>query len=64
MNHTSAGSIYTFIIYSKPKINSFKGILGSIDVFTTHLLLAGGKYLIEETYIGQSPIQWYIKTLE
>jgi hypothetical protein len=55
---------HTFIIYTKPKIASFNGILGGIDVFTVHLLLAGGKYLIEETYDGTEPIEWYTRTLE
>jgi hypothetical protein len=59
MKHT-----HVFIIYSKPTIRRFKGILGDIDVFTTHLLLAGGKHLIEESYTGQDPIEWYVKTLE
>ena len=59
MKHT-----YTFIIYSKSVVKTFKGILGDIDVFTTHLLLAGGKYLIEEAYTGQDPIEWYSKTLQ
>lgn len=63
MNHTT-GNTYTYIIYSKPKIQCFNGLLGPIDVFTTYILLAGGKYLIEETYKGDSPMRWYISTLE
>jgi hypothetical protein len=55
---------YTFIIYTKPSVRSFQGILGAIDVFTTHLLLAGGKYLIEESYSGSDPIKWYMETLK
>jgi hypothetical protein len=54
---------HTFIIYTKPKIRHFNGILGEIDMFTTQLLLAGGKYLIEETYPGKDPVEWYVKTL-
>jgi hypothetical protein len=55
---------HTFIIYTKPRITTFKGILGGIDMFTVHLLLAGGKYLIEESYGGKNPIEWYVQTLE
>jgi hypothetical protein len=54
---------YTFIIYTKPTIRHFQGILGSIDLFTIHLLLAGGKHLIEESYSGPDPITWYTQTL-
>jgi hypothetical protein len=38
--------------------------LGEIDLITTQLLLAGGKYLIEEEYTGDDPVQWYINTLK
>ena len=54
---------HTFIIYTKPKILHFNGILGEIDMFTTQLLLAGGKYLIEEIYPGKDPVEWYVQTL-
>jgi hypothetical protein len=54
---------YTFIIYTKPTIRTFQGILGPIDVFTIHILLAGGKHLIEESYSGSDPIGWYTHTL-
>ncbi len=64
MNHTAPSKVYTYIIYSKPKIQTFNGILGAIDVFTTYILLAGGKYLIEETYTGNYPMDWYISTLK
>lgn len=55
---------YTFIIYTKPKAKQFSGILGEIDVYRFQLLLAGGKYIIEEQYQEKDAIKWYISILE
>lgn len=55
---------YTFIIYSKPSIKKFSGILGEIDLITIYFLLVGGKYLIQEEYVGDNPIEWYTNTLK
>ena len=54
---------YTYIIYAKMKPRRCSGILGDINLHHIQLLLAGGKYLIEETYDGTDPIGWYIEVL-
>ena len=54
----------TYLVYGVEAPKSFKGILGQINLYTVHLLLQGGKTLIEETYAGDDPIGWYTKTLE
>lgn len=54
---------YTYIIYAKGEPKRCSGILGEIDLYHIQLLLAGGKYLIEETYDGADPIGWYSEVL-
>jgi len=55
---------YTFIIYAPPEKRRFSGILGEIDLYKVHLLLAGGKYVIEESYSGNDPVEWYCNILK
>jgi hypothetical protein len=55
--------IHTFLIYTKPKARQISGILGEFELVTIHFLLAGGKYLIEESYDGPDPISWYTEIL-
>jgi hypothetical protein len=55
---------YTFIIYAPPEKRRFSGILGEIDLYKVYLLLAGGKYVIEESYSGKDPIEWYCNILK
>ena len=54
---------YTYIIYAKAPPKRCSGILGVIDLHHIQLLLAGGKYLIEESYEGKDPIGWYTEVL-
>jgi hypothetical protein len=54
----------TYLVYGVEQPKSFKGILGQINLYTVHLLLQGGKTLIEEIYNGDDPVEWYTKTLE
>ena len=54
----------TYLVYGVEAPKSFKGILGQLNLFTVHLLLQGGKTLIEEAYAGDDPVEWYTKTLE
>jgi hypothetical protein len=54
-----------YIIYSKEPPKRFNGIIGAIDVHCTHLLLSGGKDIIEETVPkDKDPIKWYIELLK
>ena len=55
---------YTYIIYAKTSPRQFNGILGPIDLYCVQLLLAGGKFLIEEVYGGDDPIGWYVNVLK
>ncbi len=55
---------YTFLVYGVEPPKRFNGLLGGINLYTVHLLLQGGKTLIEETYDGETPVEWYSKTLE
>jgi hypothetical protein len=57
-------STYQYIIYTKPEKKCFSGILGEIDFYSIDFLFAGGKYLIEEQYDGNDPIEWYKAILE
>jgi hypothetical protein len=59
MKHT-----YTFIFYTPPKMKKFNGILGEIDLYHIQLLLAGGKYLVEEQYDGEDPVKWYTEIMK
>jgi hypothetical protein len=52
-------TVYTYIIYTKPTSKRMSGILGEIDLYTIHFLLAGGKLLVEEKYDGPDPVGWY-----
>lgn len=52
-----------FIVYARQAPKQFTGILGTIDFYKFQFLLAGGKYLIEETYTGTNPAEWYTKVL-
>jgi len=54
----------TYLVYGVEAPKFFKGILGQINLYTVHLLLQGGKTLIEESYQGTDPVGWYTKTLE
>ena len=54
----------TFIVYARGTPKSFTGILGQITLHCTWLLLIGGKSLIEETYTGSDPVEWYTKVLK
>jgi hypothetical protein len=55
---------YTFIVYVKETPKRFNGILGEIDFYAIHMLLLGGKYIIDEVYSGTNPIEWYTNVLE
>jgi hypothetical protein len=55
---------YTFIFYTPPTLKKFNGILGEIDLYSIRLLLAGGKYLVEEQYEGNDPISWYTEIMK
>jgi hypothetical protein len=55
--------VYTYIIYTKPTSKRITGLLGDIDLYTIHFLLAGGKLLVEEPYAGPDPIEWYSSIL-
>lgn len=55
---------YYYIIYATPEKKEFSGILGDIDFYGIDLLMAGGKYLVEEQYEGKDPIGWYKTILE
>jgi hypothetical protein len=52
-----------FIVYARQDPKRFTGILGEIDLHKIQFLLAGGKYIIEETYTGENPAEWYTKVL-
>ena len=52
-----------FIVYARHPPKQFSGMLGTIDFHKLQFLLAGGKYLIEETYTGADPASWYTKVL-
>jgi hypothetical protein len=52
-----------FIVYASQVPKEFTGILGAITLHKFMFLLAGGKYLIEETYTGANPAEWYTKVL-
>ena len=55
---------YICIVYVKHPIKQYTGILGTIDLHTIQILLVGGKYLIEEQYMGTDPVEWYTTILE
>lgn len=55
---------YTFVFYTPPILKKFNGILGEIDLYHIKLLLAGGKYLVEEQYEGDNPIEWYTEIMK
>jgi hypothetical protein len=55
---------YTFVFYTPPVLKKFNGILGEIDLYHVSLLLAGGKYLVEEQYDGNDPIEWYTNIMK
>jgi hypothetical protein len=55
---------YSFIVYTKEAPKRFKGILGEIDLYAIQFLLVGGNYIIEESYSGTTPIEWYKNILE
>jgi hypothetical protein len=58
------GSPIIFIVYANRPTQTRHGILGPIDVHCIQLLLAGGKYCIEEVYEGNDPIGWYTNILQ
>ena len=57
---------YSFIVYAKETPKSFKGILGEIDLYTIHLLLTGGKSILQEKYNGtaEEAREWYIEYMK
>lgn len=57
------GSPIIFIVYAKRPTQTRNGILGPIDLHSIQLLLAGGKYCIEEMYDGTEPEKWYTDIL-
>ena len=54
---------YSFLVYGKRAPRKFSGIIGGIELHTVHLLLVGGKYILEEQYTGKNPIEWYTDIL-
>jgi hypothetical protein len=55
----------SYIIYSKEAPKQFNGIIGAIDLHCCHLLLSGGKSIIEEKVPNnKEPLSWYIEMLE
>ena len=58
-------STIQFLVYCQEPPKTFTGgLLGSIELHVIHLLLAGGKTLIEENYSGTDPVGWYTQCLE
>ena len=57
---------YSFIVYGKEEARRFKGILGDIDLYTIHLLLGGGKTILQETFQGTAKDAnvWYINHMK
>ena len=57
---------YSFIVFAKEPPRSFNGILGNIDMYTIHLLLAGGKTILQESFNGtaQEASKWYMKHMK
>lgn len=53
-----------YIVYARPPVKTFSGILGDIDLHCIWFLLSGGKNIIDETYDGTDPIGWYKNVLE
>lgn len=53
-----------YIVYARPPVKTFSGILGDIDLHCIWFLLSGGKTIIDETYDGSDPIGWYKNVLE
>lgn len=58
--------VYSFCIYGVEQPKSFTGLLGPIDLYCVQLLLAGGRYLVDEEFEGDtlSAIRWYMDTLK
>jgi len=55
----------SYVIYSKEAPKQFNGIIGAIDLHCCHLLLSGGKSIIEEKVPNnKEPLSWYIEMLE
>jgi len=54
---------YSFFVYAKEEPKQFEGILGKIDLYTVHMLLAGGKKVIVESFDGsaEKAAKWYIE---
>jgi len=52
---------YSFFVYAKEEPKQFEGILGKIDLYTVHMLLAGGKKVIVESFDGsaEKAAKWY-----
>ena len=53
-----------YLVYIREPPKSFSGLLGPIQLNVVHLLLAGGKTLIEEDYSGSDPVGWYTECLQ
>jgi len=62
----SKGGVYSFIVYAKEAPRRFNGILGEIDLYTIHLLLAGGKSILQESFEGtaEEAHQWYVSHMK
>ena len=54
----------SYLVYAKEAPKDFSGLLGPLQLHVTHLLLSGGKTLIEETYDGDDPVGWYTECLK
>ena len=52
---------YSFFVYAKEEPKQFEGLLGKIDLYTVHMLLAGGKKVIVESFDGsaEKAAKWY-----
>ena len=62
----SGQKTYSFIVFAKEEARSFKGILGDIDLYTIHLLLAGGKSILQEKFSGtaKEANTWYTEHMK
>ena len=57
---------YSFFVYAKEEPKQFEGILGKIDLYTIHMLLAGGKKVIVESFNGtaENALTWYTEYMK
>jgi hypothetical protein len=57
---------YSFFVYAKEEPKQFEGILGKIDLYTVHMLLAGGKKVIVESFDGsaEKAVAWYTEYMK